>query len=349
MQKELIESIFNKIKDFRRDEGVTMSLAHIEEWAQQFGDDADFVLAETDNILGKTYLTKEEAVDLFRNFIHEHIKRYKYDNITNYLKDVCFLQLQPAGKSQDIIVQMIRDIIQTDYGLNISDYESHPKKLYIYFDDVLITGKTILDDLSFWINQDNRIKALNDKSITLEVDLIVEHRLGQSMMLYQLEKYKCPGLNMNNIHIRYYYEVENHLKLPYSLGGQKLNAVAIPIKDALSQEVIEYWESLKADRHPEYAFRPENRPSVEDYFTSAENRIKFEKILIEKGLYIINQIQGEVKSNIRPLGLIYPSYKTFGVGTLFFTWRNVPNNAPLVFWWDVPGHDWKPLFPAKRG
>ena len=51
MQKELVESIFNKIKDFRKDEGVTISLANIEEWAQQFGDDADFMLAETDNIL----------------------------------------------------------------------------------------------------------------------------------------------------------------------------------------------------------------------------------------------------------------------------------------------------------
>lgn len=214
---------------------------------------------------------------------------------------------------------------------------------------MLVTGKTILDDLTSWINENNRIEALNDKTITLEIDLIVEHRLGQSNMLYQLEKFKCPGLNISNIHVWHYYEVENHLKLPYSLGGQKLNAVAIPVKEYLSQESIKYWESLNADRHAEYAFRPENRPSKEEYFTSAENRIRFERILIEKGLYIINQIQGEINNCIRPLGFIYPSYKTFGVGTLFFTWRNVPNNAPLVFWWDVPGHDWKPLFPAKRG
>lgn len=349
MQKQLVESVFNKIKDFRKEDGVTITLDSIEEWALQFGDDADFMLSETDNILNKTYLTKSEAIELFRNYIQEHIKRYKYVDITDYLKEVCFLQLQPTGKSQSVIVEMVEEIIRIDYGLNPADYVSYPKKLFIYFDDVLITGGTLLKDLSVWLNEDNRIKAINNKEITLEINLIVEHRLGLEMMLFQLERFKCPGLNIKNIQIWHFYEVENHMKLPYTLGGQKLNAVAIPVKDSLSQEAISYWESLSADRHAEYAFRPENRPLVEEYFTSAENRIRFERILIEKGLYIINQIQGVVKPNIRPLGFIYPSYKTLGVGSLFFTWRNVPNNAPLVFWWDVPGHDWKPLFPAKRG
>ncbi len=61
-------------------------------------------------------------------------------------------------------------------------------------------------------------------------------------------------------------------------------------------------------------------------------------------------IQNEIKPNIRPLGLIHPSHKTFGLGTHFFTLRNIPNNSPLVFWWGVACHDWIPLFPvANRG
>lgn len=71
MQKQLVESIFDKIKDFRKEEGVTITLDSIEEWALQFGDDADFMLSETDNILNKTYLTKSEAIEysaiIFRN------------------------------------------------------------------------------------------------------------------------------------------------------------------------------------------------------------------------------------------------------------------------------------------
>lgn len=343
----LIEKIYDKIKDFRKDEGVHITHQGIRDWALQFGDDAAFMLSETDNILNQTYLTKEEAIELFRNHIKEHLKRYKYSDIVSYLKDVSFLRLQPEGKSQNVIVDMVEEIIMNDYGQNVTDYADCPKKLFIYFDDVLVTGGTLLSDLSKWINSNDRLTLLNEKRIVLEIDLIVEHRFGQQMTLYRLEKYECPGINMNNIHIWHYYEVENHLKLPYGYGNQQLNAVAIPVKESLSTDAINYWENLKADRHSDYAFRPESRPVEENYFTSPENRTKFEKLLVEKGLYIINQIQN-VGNHVRPLGFIYPSYKTMGVGTLFFTWRNVPNNAPLVFWWEVPGHNWKPLFPAKR-
>lgn len=345
----LIDQVYDKIKDFRKDEGVQITREGIREWALQFGDDAEFMLAETDNILRQTYLTKEETIQLFRNYIHEHIKRYKYDSIVSYLQDVCFLRLQPKGKSQNVIVDMVEDIIQTEYGLQVSDFAEYPKKLYIYFDDVLITGGTLSKDLADWINDCNRKSDLNEGRIILEVDLIVEHRFGQSIMLYKLEKIQCAGLNTDKIQIRHYYEVENHLKLPYGYGVQHLNAVAIPVKESLSQEAISFWENIKSENHKDYAFRLESQPAEEKYFTSPENRIKFEKILVEKGLYIISQIQGDVKPNVRPLGFIYSSYKTLGVGTLFFTWRNVPNNAPLVFWWEVSGHNWKPLFPAKRG
>ena len=341
----LVDQVYEKIKDFRKDEGVQITREGIREWALQFGDDAEFMLAETDNILSQTYLTKEGAIKLFRNYIHDHIKRYKYDDISSYLQDVCFLRLQLEGKSQNVIVDMVEGIIQQDYGVDVSDFENYPKKLFIYFDDVLITGGTILSDLSKWINNDGRLVLINERKIKLEVDLIVEHRLGEQNTLYRLQKYECPGLNMSNIDIWHYYEVENHRKY----ADQQLNAVAIPVKETLSRDVIQYWENLEAENHPEYAFRPENLPSTEKYFTSQENSIRFDKLLVEKGLYIINQIQSEIKPNVRPLGFIYPSYKTLGVGTLFFTWRNVPNNAPLVFWWDVPGHNWKPLFPAKRG
>lgn len=345
----LVEQVYNKIKDFRKDEGVQITRENIREWAEQFEDDAEFMLTETDNVLDKTYLTKEEAVELFRKYIRDHLQRYKYNDIVSYLQDVCYLRLQPEGKSQNVIVDMVEEIIRSDYGLNVEDYKDYPKKLYVYFDDVLITGGTLGNDLADWINEGNRKIELNNHTIGLEVNLIVEHRFGHNMMLYRLENITCKGLKTDNIHIWRYYEVENHLKLPYVYGGQKLNAVAIPVKETLPTEAIQYWENLSANRHSEYAFRPEGRPAKEVYFTSAENRIRYEKVLVEKGLFIISQIQGEVKTNIRPLGFIYPSYKTLGVGTLFFTWRNVPNNSPLVFWWDVPGHNWKPLFPAKRG
>ena len=50
----------------------------------------------------------------------------------------------------------------------------------------------------------------------------------------------------------------------------------------------------------------------------------------------------------RPLGDTVKSHKTLGTGTLFFTWRNISNTCPIVFWWDVFGHNWTPLFSLKN-
>jgi hypothetical protein len=45
----------------------------------------------------------------------------------------------------------------------------------------------------------------------------------------------------------------------------------------------------------------------------------------------------------RPLGLV--PLQTLGFGSTIVTFRNCPNNCPLVLW---AGHPWYPLFPRKN-
>jgi hypothetical protein len=68
--------------------------------------------------------------------------------------------------------------------------------------------------------------------------------------------------------------------------------------------------------------------------------------LLKKGIEIINSINNISAEGLRPLGMTNPSYKTLGTGTHFFTWRNISNTCPLVFWWETNG--WHPLFPVKN-
>lgn len=105
---------------------------------------------------------------------------------------------------------------------------------------------------------------------------------------------------------------------------------------------------MTATKYEDYAYRKDENPAKENFFTSPENRIIYENILLQKGISIIEMIKSPVKPNLRPLGLINPNYKTYGLGTHFFTWRNIPNNSPLVFWWQVEGHNWQPLFPVSN-
>lgn len=115
----------------------------------------------------------------------------------------------------------------------------------------------------------------------------------------------------------------------------------------MSQSAREYFDALQADeKYSKYGFRNENVPSQEDFFSSKENRIKYENILVNKGIELLSATS-YVGDYTRPLGLVNPKYKTLGMGTHFFTWRNVPNNCPIVFWWEVSGCSWIPLFTKK--
>lgn len=50
--KILIEDIYGTIKDYRNDDRIYINKEHIQEWTNQFGDDAEFVLKEFAHIDG---------------------------------------------------------------------------------------------------------------------------------------------------------------------------------------------------------------------------------------------------------------------------------------------------------
>lgn len=86
-----------------------------------------------------------------------------------------------------------------------------------------------------------------------------------------------------------------------------------------------------------------------DLFTSTENRTIVEKAFLEKGVQIYNLIQNPHPS-IKPMGYDYTP--TLGFGAMFITYRNTPNNCPIVMWWgdrskQYPINQWHPLFPRK--
>lgn len=257
------------------------------------------------------------------------------------LCDTQFLLLQPEGKSQHKLMDMLDEIVFNKTGHHMSEYDNYPKRHFIYIDDVLASGKTIGDDLIEWIEEDDHCNKIKNKQIDLKVLLICSHSLGLSFQFYRISKH-FNIVAKSLIDVKSLCRIENNTK-DYA---PKLN-IAMPIKDYLSQSAIEYFDALQAEeKYSKYGFRDENTPSIETFFTSKENRIKYENILVNKGIELLNTTNN-VGSYTRPLGLVNPRYKTLGMGTHFFTWRNVPNNCPIVFWWEVTGCNWIPLFTKK--
>jgi hypothetical protein len=346
--KELADKLYEVIKDYRNHDGVFIQPENITNWANQFGEDAEFMLKEISHLIPQVYLSKDVAKKCLKSRIEVIMKKLKYTSISNFLSDTEFLDMQPAHKSQKAILNLLNEIVTEEYKLNIADYITFPKKNYIYFDDVLATGGTIGRDIISWLksNDDAGVamsKHVLDGSKNLTVSVFCLHQWGFSNQEFRIMKEIDDSIK-HKITWWYNYEIENHLKF----NKQKLN-IAIPVSD--QPEIVKsYLLKLTADKKEDFAYRKETEPITETFFSSPENRIKYENIILKKGVEIIGMIAGEPNTNLRPLGVIHPAYKTYGLGTHFFTWRNIPNNSPLVFWWEVQGHNWLPLFSvANRG
>lgn len=351
MKEELAQYIYEVIKDYRNEDGIYITKDKIIEWAEQFGNDDLVVLTELKKILPETYISKEKAKQLIHDRLKNFISDLKYQSIQTFLMDTEFLHMQDEVKSQTAILKLLEEILQEQYQECYKKYTDYPKKNYIYFDDVLATGNTIAKaSMIFFDRQDDKGNKFYEKmernEIRFFISLFCIHSWGQEMLKRRLivhRDYKYKKI-IDKIIWKWDYKVDNHIK-----SKDPILNVALPIKSN-NVKIDNYLTTLSANKYEEYAYRDNNKPSNEVFFTNPENRVKFENILTEKGIEIIKKIQGEVRGNIRPLGFVYPSYKIFGLGTHFFTWRNIPNNCPLVYWWEVWGHDWKPLFPlANRG
>lgn len=344
----LAKNILYHIQDYRNNDNIQLTVPHILLWAEQFGADASFMLAELNHLIPKTYLSKKNA----KKYLHQHIlhllRDYQYTQLNVFLADTHFLEMQAEGKSQKVLLQLLEEVLQTEYGESYRHYLDYPKKNFVYLDDILATGSTIGWHLIQWLSEkgadgkENFVKIIQNK-YNLSIHLFCLHSWGHALKLYHIQKHFEPAVGIVD-KIKWYCDflpVQNKV-----VGFDKLLNVAVPTVEQ-PPRIKAYLASLAAMKHEKYAYR---KPYLNEmFFSSAMNRIRYENILLSKGIELIERIKGVVKPNVRPLGLINPDYKTFGLGTHFFTWRNIPNNCPLVFWWDVAGHDWRPLFPTHRG
>ena len=340
---EKAEELVSIVEDYQNDDGVQLNVKDILDWANQFGENGQFVLSEVTQILRKTYLSKEQCRGMLKLRLEFLQKELRYLTMHEFIKDSHFFDVQNEGKSQKAVLNLIFDILKVDYSISYLDLQLFKKKNFIYFDDLLASGGTIRTDLLVWLLETEGEKQNYSRLIVGEYKLIVstfgKHVFGAGLCKWQIMM--NTDKKVGN-HIKFYadIEIEDH---PQFLN-QSYNCM-MPFESEISDLARNYWENIPAQGQPARAFRPENTPIVETLFSSREARGRLEQLFIDKGITILDSVVS-LGSNQRPLGMTPPSHRTFGMGTLFFTWRNIPNNAPIVFWWNNNG--WLPLFPLKN-
>jgi hypothetical protein len=92
-------------------------------------------------------------------------KDFNFKSADEFLKNSDFLNLQPEGKSQRIMLSLLDELIQEKYGLFLTDCGTISKKYSIYIDDILCTGLTLISDIKEWSDKDFNAGKTNKQAV----------------------------------------------------------------------------------------------------------------------------------------------------------------------------------------
>ena len=348
--EQLVNDIYEIIKDYRQD-GGKMSVQRIHNWIKQFPEtDRVFILTELKSILTYRYFSKETIKQGIEKIIKQVSETLGFATPADFLKVSSFIDHQPEGKSQKDFLNLLEEISLAKFGLNISNHNPTNPLYFIYLDDLLCTGDTLFKGLAKiegeekkgWLYQNinnqshlDYVKANNAKILIL---YFVIHKHNYSNFQWRLRNHLSEDIS--NYYTPYAFKwIENDFRNINS----KLDYL-FPIKDNQPQNIIDYSTSLNVPNDLG-VYRAPNLPTTETFFSSKENRIRFENMMLQQGMRLYELAGNNRSMRMKPLGYGLTSHKNLGFGTLCFTYRNVPFNTPLVFWYQY--HNWLPLFERK--
>ncbi|MBN1185368.1 MAG: hypothetical protein JXB49_23995 [Bacteroidales bacterium] len=343
--KEFVAKILEVISDYRNDSGINIDERHILNWVGQFAkEDRAFILNEILHIMPQSYLSKQNAIELLDDSFEYLSKHYQYKNVLDFLSHSTVLDCQPQGKSQKALLAFFDSISKKKYNKGINEYGDKGVKHWIYFDDVIASGGTFFNNITLLIEEYGIEKYLKEGLNILAV-FFFQHSWGLANIKYRfLQKFGRQFVDTIDFYHSKGRVIDNNPRINYYNPSPKLNNV-FPLKIGDVRRYDEYLESLSGTYQSQFAYRLENTPATEEFYTSKENRIRYETILLNKGLDILDNCMTN-SPPVRPLGLTPPGYKTLGTGSHAFTWRNVSNTCPLVFWWEK--NNWIPLFSVQN-
>lgn len=340
--KGLAQGICDIIHDYHAGR-ANFDNKHVIKWVSQFDEgDQKFILEEFLHLLKQNiYISEKKAKSILIEHIDSLAKHFKFKDTISFLKNVEFMRVQDKYKSQTVLLSILDKELINKYDFAVKDCGSVSKKYVVYLDDVLATGGTIFEDCKDWLDTQNEDGEKNfDKIAKKEkifiLSLLCKHTWGADNIQWRLKYHFGDDRILDKIKFQSHYKIENHPSKP----EQKLNFI-YPVVDDQTQMVLEYFNNLDATYKGEFAFRKSNSPNNETFFSSPKSRKRFENILLNKGVELLNMPRKFLQRNHRPLGVSSPSNKLLGTGTMFFTWRNVSNTTPIVFWWKL---EWYPLF-----
>ncbi|SOS36833.1 hypothetical protein CFBP6411_05476 [Pseudomonas syringae group genomosp. 3] len=318
----LIAQLLAIIVDYKQDRIDEPDEAHVKRWLAQFDGDVQLdVLRETVHVLEQTYFSKDKVEEIFSGLIYDDDFG---DDAAEFWSEACLLDIQQGGNSQRDLVQMFSRLVAEEFGEEVS-VNSCDASNYFYLDDAVFSGNRLLADVAAWINDSA------PRSAELYIVVIAMHSYGNFNVGKRLDKVIAESGKNIRYHWRFVIEFEDRLR--YNSDSDVLRPKNAPD----NQDVTNYISEMS--RAPEY--RVGNNRGGHAIFSSAAGRNLIEQQFLIAGAKI-RRICPNLPTRHRPLG--YNSLEMLGFGSMFVTYRNCPNNAPLALW---VGDPWYPLFPRS--
>jgi hypothetical protein len=241
-----------------------------------------------------------------------------------FWRGVKFLNLQRAGNSQRDVLALLDKALQKKCGLSLADCGTRPHT-YIYLDDVLFSGGRIKGDIVAWI------KGPAPKNAKLQIITIGVHALGKWLAEKDIAAAAKEAGKTINVSWRRLLEIEDRKR--YMTDSDVLRPTVIPA-DPDTQAYV-------AELGAPPILRSPGKVGGLGFFSSEAGRSLLEQQFLIAGVQIRKRCPN-LNTYMRPLG--HSMMKTTGFGSMIVTFRNCPNNAPLVLW---AGDPWYPLFRRK--
>lgn len=324
-RSELLESIAEQIADYREGDVPRRTPKHVARWVQQFPEDVqDGILSEINHLIPKTYISRDTMMAFLRG-LTTHEKFCGGDPGT-FWRSANLLDIQQGGNSQREMLAIFGELLKQEVGLELADCGSSDGP-FIYLDDGLFGGGRIRQDLTTWIENDAPEKC------ELRVVVASLHMLGQYYVDKKLSELKANTQKKIKLSWWRIQEVEN--RRYYKHNSDVLWPTAIP-DGPLAEAYVRYM----TEEEPKYKVELRTPGSIGEhkFFSSDKARILLEQQFLTAGLQIRDKCP-HFPETARPLGATL--LKTFGFGSTIVTFRNCPNNCPLVLW---AGDPWYPLF-----
>lgn len=320
---DLLLSIAVTLADYREGDMAPRSPADVQRWVEQFDEDARLdVLFEVDHALKRLYWSRAKTTkwlqDLASNGKGEHWSR------------IALLRLQSKQKSQASICAEFETLVRATHGVTVSSAADGVH--FLYLDDGIFTGSSIIRDLVDWVENDAPAVA------KLIVYVPVLHTYGAWRIDDTVSKAATKAKKQIACKVRGTLHVQDGIGGTFYDQAEVLRPTSIGTDPAVAAWVATHLTGPYAPRFRTPGAMPAFRP--DPIFSSAARREVLEQQFLKAGVEIMNRCN-EIKKGMRPLGFTHLT--TFGFGTLCVRARNCPNNAPLALWWGTNG--WTPLVP----